>query len=210
MADEVEEFETAVKFVFGVALLGLFRLGSAIDVVLIGTALGTLLDFQLAPRLLWGPESSIATNALLPMFIAVGFMLFLAVTDLTITTFLNDHVAHYVKWEVRPHVRRVLLLLLRLAYHGYLICAGAAIGLWTHLYLWHGHQGIWVFGLFGVLVANGVSESARIIFQADGKRKGHREQRKASWIEIGLIVAGIGLGIIGLVQHLNGGGHSGN
>jgi hypothetical protein len=196
---EIDEFQLALI----VGALSLGRLGSAIDVVLIGTALGTVLDFKMGSHPLWGVDSEVVTNALLPMFASVGFMAALALSDLFITVFLNDHVAQHVKFEVRPDIRRVLLLLLRLAYHAFLICAGAAIALWTQVYFWHGHRWIWAFGLLAVFAANGFSEVARKVFQLDGRRRVPREVHKWSLHEIGLIfliAAGIIVSIVRILS----------
>lgn len=85
----------------------------------------------LSPQFIWPPDSSVVTNALLPMFGAVGLMLLLAVGDCVITLHLRENVAHLIKCEMRRYSRPALLKLLRLGYFAFLACACIAIALWT-------------------------------------------------------------------------------
>lgn len=193
---EISEYQ----IVLVIASASLISLASAIEAVLIGIALGTVIDFRLAPDLLWPPDSTIVTNALLPMFVAVGFMLALATVDAIVTLQLNEHVAHLIKFEVRPHARRFLLRLLKLGHYAFLFFGCASVALWTHVYFWHGQIWTWLFSIVAVFFANGVSVLAKGLFFMDAQRARPREKHEWTVIEIMLwAMAGV-LGIYSIAH----------
>jgi hypothetical protein len=169
---------------------------AAFEAILIGIGLGTVIDARLSPQFMWPPDSTMVTNALLPMFGAVGLMLLLALGDGVITLYLRENVSHLIKFEIRRYVRPALLKLLRLGYYAFLACACAAVALWTHVYLWHGHVWPWLFSLLAVFIANGGTVAAKAIFLLDAQRTKPRKKLEWTGIEIVLIAMGAVLAIL--------------
>jgi hypothetical protein len=80
---------------------------------------------------------------------------------------------------------------LRLAYHDYLIFAGAAICNWTQVYFWHGQEIIWLVGAILALAGNVVSQACRYAIIMERKRSDHakRHREKESWFIRALLAA---------------------
>jgi hypothetical protein len=186
--------EEAFRFLTG-------RASYAFDVVLMGLAVGTLIDLAISPQLLAPPESVIVTNAMLPMIVALGTMGAITIGYLAVAALMIEH----RRLDIRHHIRRPVHFHLRLAYHAYLIFAGAGICIWTQVALWRGHWVTWTFGVVLALVGNLVSQACRYGIRTDGKlkKKHPEEERETEWaVSRLLIAAGIALGIVGIVNAL--------
>ena len=186
--------------VAGLILFTSVRIGYVLDVVLIGLGVGTVIDMAISPRLLAPEDSLLVTSAMLPMIVSLGVMAALTLTDIFVAAFVREH----PRFDLRHHIRRPLRFQMRLAYHGYLIFAGAGICVWTQIFLWRGHWVVWTFGVALALAGNFVSQACRFAIMMAGKGNAPPKKREpVGPVEIALIVAGILLGIYGLVQRFH-------